>query len=198
LHSDRKAALEWLQQLPDRQLANELQARLDRQELLRDPHKALAAAQTIANQEERKNMVVTAVQRLVWEEPAEAAAWLAQNPNDVPRPDTFSTLATCYLERDDAGAMTWITKLSAGQARDEALSAAATFWAGSEIDFATVSMAAIGDPQKRQQCMFNLYRTLNRNDAAKADQWLETQGLSAEVRQSWKALGQSSSTALYD
>jgi hypothetical protein len=197
LSSDRKAALEWLQQLPDRQLANELPARLERQEQLRDPHKALAIAATIANQEERRDVVMTAVQRLVWEEPAEAAAWLAQNPNDAPRPESYGMLTRNYLERDDAGAMAWLVKLSAGEARDEALSAAAKFWAGREIEFAAASIAAIGDTQKRQQCMFSLYCNLNRTNTAKADQWLATQGLSAEVRQSWKALGQTS-TMTYD
>jgi len=190
LRSDRKAALEWLQQLPDRQLANELPARLERQEQLNDPRKALAIAPTIANQEERKNVIAAAVQHLVREQPAEAAAWLAQNPYDATRPGLYSALAARYLERDDAGAMAWIAKLGAGESRDDALRAAAAFWAGKEIEFATVSMASIGDAQKRQQCMFNLYRNLNRTDTAKADQWLTTQGLSADVRQSWKALGQ--------
>ena len=198
LNSDRKAALEWLQQLPDRQLASEISARIERQELSRDPHKALVIASTITNQEERRNVVTTAVNRLVWDDPAAAAAWLAQNPNDAPRSGTYSRLATQYLEHDDAGAMAWITKMSAGEARDEALSAAAAFWAGKETDFATASMAVIGDAQKRQQCMFNLYRTLNRTDEAKAEQWLATQGLPAEVRQSWKALGQTSSTQYFD
>lgn len=190
LRSDRKAALEWLQQLPDRQLAAELPARIERQEQLSDPRKALAIAPTIANQEERKNVVARAVQTLAWEQPAEAAAWLAQNPNDATAPNLYSRLAERYLERDDAGAMAWIAKLGAGASRDEALRAAAAFWAGKEIEFATVSMDSIGDAQKRQQCMFNLYCNLNRNNAAKADQWLATQGLSTEVRQSWKALGQ--------
>jgi hypothetical protein len=195
LDSDRKAALAWLQQLPDRQLASELPARLERQEQLRDPRKALVAAGTIADQEERKNVVACAVQQLVWQDPAGAAAWLAKNPNDAPRTEIFSRLAQRYLERDDAGAMAWIAGLSAGEARDEALSAAASFWVGKEIDFATTSMAVIGDAQKRQQCMFNLYRDLCRKDAANADQWLAIQGLSAEVRQSWKVLGQPSSNS---
>lgn len=190
LQSDRKAALAWLQQLPDRQLAGELTTRLERNEQLRDPHKALVVAKTISNQEEREKIVGAAVHRLAWEAPAEAAAWLAQNPSDAPRPAVFCTLARRYLERDDAGAMAWIARLGAGEARDEALSAAAVFWVEKEVDFATTSMAVIGDAQKRQQCMFNLYRNLNRTNSAKADQWLEAQGLSAEVRQSWKALGQ--------
>jgi hypothetical protein len=54
-------------------------------------------------------------------------------------------------------------------------------------------MAVIGDAQKRQQCMFSLYCDLNRSNAAKADQWLAAQGLPTEVRQSWKALGQTAS-----
>jgi len=194
LNSDRKAAQEWLQQLSDRRLASELPARLERQEQLRDPQKALVLAKTIVDQQERKEMVADAVQHLVWRDPAVAAAWLTQNPGDVPRPGTFRTLANSYLEKDDAGAMAWIAKLGPGSSRDEALSAAATFWVDKEIDFATASMSAIDDAQKRQVCMFNVYRSLNRANAVKADQWLETQGLSAEVRQSWKALGQTSAT----
>jgi len=190
LQSDRKAALAWLQQLPDRQLAGELSARLERRELSREPRKALAALKTISNQEEPENMVGDAVHLLAWEDPASAASWLVQNPNDAPSPAIFSTLARRYLERDDAGAMAWIAHLGAGAARDEALSAAAVFWVEKEVDFATTSMAVIGDAQKRQQCMFSLYCNLNRTDTAKADQWLAAQDLSPEVRQSWKALGQ--------
>lgn len=193
LQSDRKAALEWLQQLPDRQLAAELSGRLERMELTRDPRQALSVATTITNQEERHELVGTAVRRLSWEDPAMVAAWMAQNPNDVPQTISYGALARRYLERDDAGAMLWIAGLGTGEARDEALSAAASFWVRKEIDFATTAMAVIGDAQKRQQCMFSLYCNLNRSNAAKADQWLAAQGLSAEVRQSWKALGQTTS-----
>ena len=118
---------------------------------------------------------------------------MTQNPNDVPRTISYEALARRYLERDDAAAMAWIAKLGVGVERDEALSAAATFWVRKEIDFATTAMAVIGDAQKRQQCMFSLYCDLNRTNATKADQWLAAQGLSAEVRQSWKALGQTTS-----
>ena len=84
--------------------------------------------------------------------------------------------------------MDWIAKLGSGEPKDATLGAAADYWVGKEIDFATTSMAAIGDSQKRQACMFSLYSQLTRKDAAGAEQWLEQQGLSAEVRQSWKAL----------
>lgn len=193
LESDRKGALAWLQQLSDRRLASELPARLERQEQLSNPHKALELARTIVNQQERKDVVESAVQRLVWQDPVEAATWLAQNPGVVSMNGRIGTLAERYLEKDDAGAMAWIARLGAGAERDEALGAAAAYWVRKEIDFATVSMSTIGDAQKRQRCMFDLYLNLNRVNATKADQWLAAQGLSAEVRQSWKALGQTSS-----
>lgn len=198
LGSDRKGAQAWLQQLPDRRLASELPARLEREEQLSNPHKALELARTIVNQQERKDVVESAVQRLVWQDPVEAATWLAQNPGMVSMNGRIGNLAERYLEKDDAGAMAWIARLSAGEERDEALGAAAIYWARKEIDFATVSMSTIGDAQKRQRCMFDLYLNLNRVNATKADQWLAAQGLSAEVRQSWKALGQSSSGRYFD
>jgi hypothetical protein len=186
--SDRKAALDWLQQQPDRSLADEIGRRLQQRELARDPAKALAALPTIADQEQRKRMATEALTRLAYDQPEVAIAWLSQNQTESVSAEAYSRIASRYLQRDDAAAMDWIAKLGAGETKDAALGAAADYWGGKEIDFATTSMAAIGDSQKRQACMFDLYSELTRKDAAGAEQWLEQQGLSAEVRQSWKAL----------
>jgi len=188
MESDRKAALDWLQQQPDRQLADEINHRLQQRELARDPVKALAALPTIADKEQRKRMATGALNQLAYDNPEAAIAWLAQNQTESVNTEVYSRLARAYLRRDDAVAMDWIAKLEAGETKDAALYVAANYWSGKEIDFATTSMAAIGDSQKRQACMFDLYRQLTRKDAAGAEQWLEQQGLSAEVRQSWKAL----------
>jgi len=188
LRSDRKAALDWLQQQPDRQLADDVNRRLQQQELARDPVRALAALSTITNAEDRKRSATDALERLASDKPEQAITWLAQHQNESVATEIYDELARDYLRRDDAAAMDWIAKLGNGDAKDGALRVAADYWSGKEIDFATTSMAAIGDAQKRQACMFNLYSRLTRKDSATAEQWLEQQGLSPEVRQSWKAL----------
>ena len=188
MESDRKAALDWLQQQPDRQLADDIVRRLQQRDLARDPTKALASLPTIADQEQRKRVATNALLQLAYDKPEAAIAWLAQNKTESLSAETYSVLAGRYLRCDDATAMDWIAKLGAGEAKDAALRVAANYWSDKEIDFATTSMAAIGDAQKRQACMFDLYRQQSRKDAATADQWLVQQGLSGEVRQSWKAL----------
>jgi hypothetical protein len=188
LRSDRKAAVVWLEQQPDRQLADEINQRWQQQELARDPVKALAALPGISDAEKRKWSATNALEQLASDKPEQAIAWLSQHQAEPVAPEFYDELARFYLRRDDAAAMDWIAKLGNGEAKDGALRAAADYWSGKEIDFATTSMAAIGDEQKRQACMFNLYSRLTRKDSPTAEQWLEQQGLSPEVRQSWKAL----------
>ena len=188
LRSDRKAAVAWLEQQPDRQLANELSQRWQQKELASDPVKALAALPGISDVGKRKWSATNALERLASDKPEQAVAWLSQHQAEPVAAEFYDELARYYLRRDDAAAMDWIAKLGNGEAKDGALRAAADYWGAKEIDFATTSMAAIGDEQKRQACMFDLYSRLTRKDSATAEQWLEQQGLSPEVRQSWKAL----------
>ena len=188
LRSDRKAAVAWLEQQPDRQLADELNQRMQLQELASDPVKALAALPSITDADKRKRSATEALDRLASDNPELAIAWLSQHQTESLPDGVYDELARDYLRRDDAAAMDWIAKLGNGEAKDGALCAAAEYWSGKELDFATTSMAAIGDTQKRQACMFSLYTQLVRKDSATAEQWLEQQGLSLEVRQSWKAL----------
>jgi hypothetical protein len=186
--SDSKAALDWLRQQPDLQLANELTRRLTQRELARDPLKALAALPTVADPEQRKRNATDALGRLANGKPEAAVAWLSQNQTTPVGVEVYGELASNFLRRDEAAAMNWIAKLDNGEAKDSALRAAAYYWSEKEVEFATTSMATIEDSEKRQACMFDLYRQLSRKDSTTAEQWLEKQGLSAEVRESWKAL----------
>lgn len=188
LNSDRQSALEWLNQLPDRVLAGEILQCSQREKLMEDPKGALAAADSIRDEKQRTELVQEAMQRLTWTAPEQAACWLADHPSAPLGPGEIASLTLSYLKQDDAAAMTWLAKLEAGSVKDDALSAAALFWSRSEIDFATASMAAIGDSAKRERCMFAVYSRLSSTDAGKADSWLQTQGLSDEVKRSWKTL----------
>ena len=188
LDSDRKAAMAWLQQQPDRQLAVQLNQLLQQKEQASDPVRALASLPTITDPKQRNISATQAVDRLADDKPDAAADWLAQNQSEPLESGVYGSVAAGFLKYDEEAAMKWISKLSSGEAKDAALAVAAHYWSEKEIDFATTSMAAISDAQKRQACMFDVYRQLTERDAGTAELWLEKQGLSPEVRQSWKAL----------
>jgi hypothetical protein len=189
LNSDRKAAMDWLANLSDGALAASLRERLELRNCRRDPAMLLAKAATITDAKLRRDVTGEAVEMLARTSPGEAANWIMQHPEQAQDLWQVRVVTERFLAKDDAAAMAWVAKLSEGEIRDEALSASARYWAASEIEFATASVAAISNAEKRERCAFNVYRNLAESDAAGAERWLNRVGVSDDVRRTWKILG---------
>ncbi|HNW42307.1 MAG TPA: hypothetical protein PKN08_10440, partial [Opitutaceae bacterium] len=104
-------------------------------------------------------------------------------------PYLSSMVMTSYLERDAEAAASWVASLPAGAIKDDALQTAAAHWASeNELAFANANLAAISNPQRRTLAQFSVFRQLQVTNAAAAEEWAHTQGISPETLASWQAL----------
>jgi hypothetical protein len=119
---------------------------------------------------------------------AAAAGWVVANPDRVSSQQA-SEMAGLLLNHDEAAGADWLAKLPAGEGRDAAVETAAIHWAGqNELELAGQVTASIRDPEGRTRAAFGVYNALKYTDGAAAEKWLETQGVSEETKQSWRAI----------
>ena len=116
------------------------------------------------------------------------AGWLEANPG-LASPEQAMQVVRTYLSQNEVEASTWLTKLPPGATRDAAVSTAAMYWADqNEPSLATEVALSIQDSEKRAQALFGVYRMMRYTDTAAADNWLASQEMSPDIKQSWQAL----------
>ena len=186
LNSDQPAALAWMRRQSDPELLRMLQNAIDNDQLPDAPAERLAvlATRTFDN-----DKISEALSQLSSEDPAQAAAWISRHCDKLQSPYLSSMVMTSYLERDAEAAASWVASLPAGAIKDDALQTAAAHWASeNELAFANANLAAISNPQRRTLAQFSVFRQLQVTNAAAAEEWAHTQGISPETLASWQAL----------
>jgi hypothetical protein len=189
LDSDQRAAMEWLGTVTRPELQAVLQAGVVAWQARRDPEAALAVLNgPQAVSPEFKDVAEQALLGWVQRDVTAAAGWVVANPDRVSSQQA-SEVAAMLLNHDEATGAEWLARLPAGAVRDAAVEVAAIHWAGqNELELAGQVAASIRDPEARTRAAFGVYNTLKYADGAAAEKWLETQGVSEETKQSWRAI----------
>ena len=189
LDSDQRAAMEWLGTVTRPELQAVLQAGVVAWQARRDPEAALAVLNgPQAVSPEFKDVAEQALLGWVQRDVTAAAGWVVANPDRVSSQQA-SEVAAMLLNHDETTGAEWLARLPAGAVRDAAVEVAAIHWAGqNELELAGQVAASIRDPEARTRAAFGVYNTLKYADGAAAEKWLETQGVSEETKQSWRAI----------
>jgi hypothetical protein len=181
--------MEWLGTVTRPELQAVLQAGVVAWQARRDPEAALAVLNgPQAVSPEFKDVAEQALLGWVQRDVTAAAGWVVANPDRVSSQQA-SEVAAMLLNHDEAAGAEWLARLPAGAVRDAAVEVAAIHWAGqNELELAGQVAASIRDPEARTRAAFGVYNTLKYADGAAAEKWLETQGVSEETKQSWRAI----------
>lgn len=117
--TDRDGAMEWAEQIEDKNLRQQVTAQVVVASAEQDP----AGAATIALQqmfpgEEQDRAVVSIVQRWVQTDPAVAAAWVSEFPEGAVGRDAMDNLVNLWADRDLVASGNWLLTLPAGAMRN--------------------------------------------------------------------------------
>jgi hypothetical protein len=189
LNSDERSAQSWLATVAEPELRTALQAGLLNWQIERDPQAALALLKSPqATTPEMQEVVSRAVGIWTERDVTTVAGWLQANPG-LASPEQAIHVVRTYLEQNEVEASTWLTKLPPGETRDAAVGTAAVYWADqNEPSLATEVALSIQNSEMRTQALYNVYRMFRYTDSAAAENWLASQEMSPDIKQSWQAL----------
>jgi hypothetical protein len=191
MHSDRRAALSWMESVTDQTLQAELRRVVQSNTATDDPRMTLAAFESRSGSSFSSSEAVNAALRLANYDPSTAAQWMSRHASVVPA-EALRQVSAEWLGRDPTAATNWAASLPMGAARDIAYETAAEHWIEhDDSEQATQAINSISDPVRATVCRWRAFSQLADRNTASAQAWLERQPPSAEVRESWSMIVES-------
>jgi len=188
INSDRKAAEAWLAALPDADLKSKIQTMQTAKE---NPSAFLAAMDANETAKgEWKSTVGMALDDVLGEQPEAGFDWMLRNPEYI---DDYRIKRALDASGGEIG-LEKIEAMPEGAARDTVLLSSATYWAGhGQFEQAESALPSIENPQAQTALRFKIFSEMAKNSirSREASQWLASQPVSQEVRESWEAIANS-------
>ena len=172
IHVDRDAAVAWLRSQPESPLRNAIGT--NAASFLAEAGDFAAAMEFCrpTSSKPDQDALVHLVQIYAERDPAGTAAWLTRVPEAISL-ETASRLFASWDPRDSAALGRWVEGLPAGKGRDQAVNALVQKLRWDSPDAAAEWAETVVDPVLRQKTAECAFYTLNRDDPARAREWLQ-------------------------
>jgi len=149
----------------------------------KDPQAVITWSQSLASEDQRKEVVRDAMNQWANEDPEGAAKKISQLPGSA-QGDAMQAVISRWATKDAAAAGDWLSRQSAGPDRDGAISSLTRTLAVEDPEAALVWASKITDEKRRNRQLENQASSWLQNEPAVAREWIRSTNLiSAESKE---------------
>jgi hypothetical protein len=124
------------------------------------------------------------VSQWAYNDPAAAAAWAKDFPDEASRSSAFQNIASTWGREDPAAAAEWLKTLAEGKSRDSAVRSYVSQISNYDPSTALAWAQTLSDDRMRQSSVENAARQWMQVDPNKATAWINSSSLSPETKTS--------------